>query len=112
VHSGYGNRVELVHANGYATAYNHMSRIGRGIQPGAHVKLGQVIGYVGTTGLSTGPHVHYEVTINGHFVDPMKIRLPSGRELSGSALARLKQDEQQIDGLRRRGGAMMVATHT
>jgi murein DD-endopeptidase MepM/ murein hydrolase activator NlpD len=115
VHSGYGNRVELVHANGYGTAYNHMSRIANGIVPGAHVKLGQVIGFVGTTGLSTGPHVHYEVTINGRFVDPMKIRLPSGRELAGNALVNFKQGEQQIDDLRARRGApgpTTVASHT
>lgn len=112
VHSGYGNRVELTHANGYGTAYNHMSRIANGIVPGAHVKLGQVIGFVGTTGLSTGPHVHYEVTINGRFVDPMKIRLPSGRELAGNALVNFKQGEQQIDDLRARRGATAVASHT
>jgi murein DD-endopeptidase MepM/ murein hydrolase activator NlpD len=111
VHSGYGNRVEITHANGYATAYNHMARIAHGIEPGARVRLGQVIGFVGTTGLSTGPHVHYEVTINGRFVDPMKIRLPSGRELSGPALASFKQEEQQIDDLRRRGRNRALASH-
>jgi murein DD-endopeptidase MepM/ murein hydrolase activator NlpD len=112
VHSGYGNRVELSHANGYGTAYNHMARIASGIVPGAHVKLGQVIGFVGTTGLSTGPHVHYEVTINSRFVDPMKIRLPSGRELAGNALVNFKQGEQQIDDLRARRGSTAVASHT
>jgi murein DD-endopeptidase MepM/ murein hydrolase activator NlpD len=107
--SGYGNRVEIQHANGYTSAYNHMARIARGVVPGARVRLGQVIGGVGTTGLSTGPHVHYEVTINGRFVDPMKIRLPSARELAGSALAAFRQAEEQVDALRRSHGAKAVA---
>ncbi|ACL59439.1 M23 family metallopeptidase [Methylobacterium nodulans] len=108
--SGYGNRVEIQHANNYVTAYNHMARIARGIVPGARVRLGQVIGAVGTTGLSTGPHVHYEVAINGRFVDPMKIRLPSARELTGPALAAFRAVEEQIDALRQhRGGTATAA---
>ncbi|AWB24570.1 M23 family peptidase [Methylobacterium currus] len=107
--SGYGNRVEIQHANGYTTAYNHMARIARGIAPGARVRLGQVIGAVGTTGLSTGPHVHYEVAINGRFVDPMKIRLPSARELTGQSLAAFRQAEEQIDALRQKHGGKTVA---
>lgn len=110
--SGYGNRVELQHANGYTTAYNHMARIARGIAPGARVRLGQVIGAVGTTGLSTGPHVHYEVAINGRFVDPMKIRLPSARELTGPNLAAFRQAEEQIDALRQKHGGKTVAERT
>ncbi|WP_246102233.1 M23 family metallopeptidase [Methylobacterium terricola] len=110
--SGYGNRVEIQHANGYTTAYNHMARIARGIAPGARVRLGQVIGAVGTTGLSTGPHVHYEVAINGRFVDPMKIRLPSARELTGQTLATFRQAEEQIDALRQKHGGKTVAERT
>ena len=110
--SGYGNRVEIQHANGYTTAYNHMARIARGVAPGARVRLGQVIGAVGTTGLSTGPHVHYEVAINGRFVDPMKIRLPSARELAGPSLAAFRQAEEQIDALRQRHGGKTVAERT
>ncbi|MCF4125770.1 M23 family metallopeptidase [Methylobacterium sp. SyP6R] len=110
--SGYGNRVEIQHANGYTTAYNHMAYIGRGIAPGARVRLGQVIGAVGTTGLSTGPHVHYEVAINGRFVDPMKIRLPSARELTGPSLAAFRQAEEQIDALRQKHGGKTVAERT
>ncbi|SDO69372.1 Murein DD-endopeptidase MepM and murein hydrolase activator NlpD, contain LysM domain [Methylobacterium phyllostachyos] len=95
--SGYGNRVELQHVNGYVTTYNHMSRFGRGIREGVKVRQGQVIGYVGSTGLSTGAHLHYEVIINGHFVDPMKIRVPRGRELDGRLLAEFKRQREQID---------------
>ncbi|MCJ2049314.1 M23 family metallopeptidase [Methylobacterium sp. J-070] len=95
--SGYGNRVELQHVNGYVTTYNHMSRIGRGIREGVKVRQGQVVGYVGSTGLSTGAHLHYEVIINGHFVDPMKIRVPRGRELDGRLLADFRRQREQID---------------
>ena len=95
--SGYGRRVEIQHINGYVTTYNHMSRFGRGVTEGARVRQGQVIGYVGSTGLSTGAHLHYEVIINGHFVDPMKIRVPRGRELDGRMLTEFKRQREQID---------------
>jgi murein DD-endopeptidase MepM/ murein hydrolase activator NlpD len=97
--SGYGRRVEVQHANGYVTTYNHMSGFGKGVAPGAKVQQGQVVGYLGSTGLSTGPHLHYEVMINGHFVDPMKIRLPRGRELEGRGLAEFRRQREQIEGL-------------
>ncbi|PXW62015.1 M23 family metallopeptidase [Methylobacterium sp. B4] len=95
--SGYGRRVEVQHINGYVTTYNHMSRFARGVSAGARVRQGQVIGYVGSTGLSTGAHLHYEVIINGHFVDPMKIRVPRGRELDGRLLAEFRRQREQID---------------
>lgn len=96
--SGYGRRVELQHINGYVTTYNHMSGFGRGVTAGARVRQGQIIGYVGSTGLSTGAHLHYEVIINGHFVDPMKIRVPRGRELDGRMLTEFNRQREQIDG--------------
>jgi murein DD-endopeptidase MepM/ murein hydrolase activator NlpD len=96
--SGYGRRVELQHINGYVTTYNHMSRFARGVTAGAKVRQGQVIGYVGSTGLSTGAHLHYEVIINGHFVDPMKIRVPRGRELDGRMLSEFTRQREQIEG--------------
>ena len=102
---GYGRRVEIQHANGYVTTYSHMSRFGSGIAPGAKVSQGQVIGYVGSTGLSTGPHLHYEVIVNGHFVDPMKIRVPRGRELEGRVLAEFKRQREQVDSLIERAGS-------
>lgn len=95
--SGYGRRVEIQHINGYVTTYNHMSRFARGISAGTRVRQGQVIGYVGSTGLSTGAHLHYEVIINGHFVDPMKIRVPRGRELDGRLLTEFKRQRDQIE---------------
>ncbi|HEV2557045.1 MAG TPA: M23 family metallopeptidase [Microvirga sp.] len=97
--SGYGRRIEIQHANGYVTAYSHQSRFAAGIAPGVRVRQGQVIGYVGNTGLSTGPHLHYEVLVNGHFVDPMKVRLPRGRELDGRQLADFKRQREQVDSL-------------
>jgi murein DD-endopeptidase MepM/ murein hydrolase activator NlpD len=97
--SGYGRRTEIQHANGYVTAYNHQSRFAAGVRPGAKVRQGQVIGFVGSTGLSTGPHLHYEVIVNGRFVDPMKIRVPRGKELEGRALAEFKRQRDQVDAL-------------
>jgi murein DD-endopeptidase MepM/ murein hydrolase activator NlpD len=95
--SGYGRSIVLRHANGYETTYNHMSRYARGLEPGMRVRQGQVIGYVGSTGLSTGPHLHFEVLVNDRFVDPMKIKLPRGRELQGRDLAAFEQDRRRID---------------
>ena len=108
--SGYGRRIELQHANGYVTAYSHLSRFGRGVQPGTRVRQGQIIGYVGNTGLSTGPHLHYEVIVNGRFVDPMRIRVPRGRELDGRALAEFKRQREQVDELLvKAGGSTRLA---
>ncbi len=97
--SGYGRRVEVQHTNGYVTAYSHMSGFAKNIAPGKRVQQGQVIGYLGNSGLSTGPHLHYEVIINGSFVDPLKIRLPRGRELEGRSLAEFKRQREQVDEL-------------
>jgi murein DD-endopeptidase MepM/ murein hydrolase activator NlpD len=95
--SGYGNRVEIQHTNGYVTTYNHMSAFAKGITPGSKVRQGQVIGFLGSTGLSTGPHLHYEVIVNGHFVDPLRIKLPRGRELDGKVLADFNRERQHDD---------------
>jgi murein DD-endopeptidase MepM/ murein hydrolase activator NlpD len=94
---GYGRHIEIQHLNGYVTTYSHMSGFARGIEPGIKVRQGQVIGYIGTTGLSTGPHLHYEVKINGTFVDPMRIKLPRGRELDGAVLANFERERTRID---------------
>ena len=97
--SGYGRRVEIQHSNGYVTTYNHMSGFGRGITEGARVTQGQVVGYLGQTGLATGPHLHYEVIINGNFVDPMAIKLARTREFDGKMLALFKKERERVDGL-------------
>jgi murein DD-endopeptidase MepM/ murein hydrolase activator NlpD len=94
---GYGRHIEIQHANGYTTTYSHMSSFARNIQAGSKVRQGQVIGYVGSTGLSTGPHLHYEVLVNGNFVDPMKIRVPRGRELEGRSLLEFKRQREQTE---------------
>jgi murein DD-endopeptidase MepM/ murein hydrolase activator NlpD len=96
---GYGRRVEIQHANGYVTAYNHMSGFGRGVAEGAHILQGQTVGYLGDSGLATGPHLHYEVIINGNFVDPMGIKLPRTREFDGRMLAAFKRERDRIDQL-------------
>ena len=67
---GYGKQTIIKHANGYESSYNHQSRIGQGIKPGTRVRQGQVIGYVGTTGLSTGAHLHFETRRNGEHMNP------------------------------------------
>jgi murein DD-endopeptidase MepM/ murein hydrolase activator NlpD len=97
--SGYGKYVRIKHANGYETAYGHMTAFARTIQPGARVRQGQVIGYVGSTGLSTGPHVHYEILVNGRFVDPLRVKLPRGRVLDGSMLTTFERERGRIDGI-------------
>jgi hypothetical protein len=74
-----------------------LSGYAHGIEAGTKVRQGQVIGYIGNTGLSTGPHLHYEVKINGTFVDPMRIKLPRGRELDGPILAKFERERTRID---------------
>ena len=97
--SGYGRRIEIRHANGYETTYNHLSAFARGLREGERVRQGQVIGYLGQTGLATGPHLHYEVLVNGHFVDPMRVKLARTREISGRVLADFKHERDRIDSL-------------
>lgn len=93
----FGNYVRIRHANGYQTAYAHMRGYGRGIRKGVRVRQGQVIGYVGTTGRSTGPHLHYEVIHNGNKVNPQRIRVPTGRTLSGQQLAAFQEARTSIN---------------
>ncbi|WP_275784537.1 M23 family metallopeptidase [Pararhizobium gei] len=109
---GYGNQTLLRHANGYVSSYNHQSAIARGVVAGAKVVQGQVIGWVGTTGLSTGPHLHYELIVNGNRVDPLRIRLPGGKSLDGEALAQFEKERSRIDELlaKDNGGAELAAT--
>lgn len=97
--SGYGNQTIIRHSNGYQTSYNHQSAIAKGVTPGAKITQGQVIGYVGSTGASTGSHLHYELIVNGTKVDAMKVRLPGGKSLEEKALAQFQQERKRIDTL-------------
>lgn len=99
---GYGKHVRLQHGNGYKTTFSHMQKFAENISKGTKVKQGQVIGYIGSTGRSTGPHLHYEVLVNGKFTDPMKIATGSSRQLKGRLLAEFKRERQRIDDLMRR----------
>ena len=94
---GYGKYIRIKHPNGYETAYGHMSAFAKGIDVGKKVRQGQVIGFVGTTGLATGAHVHYEILVNGRFVDPMRVKLPRGRSLDGAVLASFEQERDRLE---------------
>ena len=80
----YGKYIRLRHNSTYKTAYAHMSRYAKGMRRGTRVKQGQTIGYVGSTGRSTGAHLHYEVLVNGRQTNPRKVKLPSGEQLRGT----------------------------
>lgn len=97
--SGYGKQTIIRHANGYESSYSHQTAYAKGIRPGVRVRQGQVIGYVGSTGYSTGPHLHYEVKVNGNRVDPMRIRLPKGKALKNEALTQFLSEKERIDQL-------------
>jgi murein DD-endopeptidase MepM/ murein hydrolase activator NlpD len=110
---GYGKYVRLRHNNGYETAYGHMSAYAKGMEPGKRVRQGQVIGFVGSTGMSTGAHVHYEILVNGRFVDPMRVKLPRGRSLEGPILANFEKERDRLDAqMNNRGGAARVSDAT
>lgn len=96
----YGNYIRIRHANGYHTAYGHLLRFKKGIVPGVKVRQGEIIAYVGATGLASGPHLHYEVLINSRFVDPLGIQVPRERELTGRQLADFQKERARIDDLR------------
>ncbi|MEO0619264.1 MAG: M23 family metallopeptidase, partial [Pseudomonadota bacterium] len=103
---GYGNHIRIRHANGYQTSYSHMQRFAKGMAPGVKVRQGQVIGYVGSTGLSSGPHLHYEVLVNNRQVNPMSIHVPRGRKLKGKLLADFQKKRARIDDLMSRQPVM------
>jgi murein DD-endopeptidase MepM/ murein hydrolase activator NlpD len=95
-----GNYVEIQHDNGWQTYYLHMSAFGPGIIPGIRVRQGQEIGRIGTTGRSTGPHLHYGLKINGQFVDPMGVQMQAAQPLNGAQLAAFVKERNRIDALR------------
>jgi len=97
---GGGNCVKIKHNSTYQTVYAHMSKFGRGIKKGVRVKQGQIIGYVGSTGLSTGPHLHYEVIENGKKINSQKLKLPSGKILKGNERKKFEVSKIKIDVLK------------
>ncbi len=97
---GGGNCVKIKHNSVYQTVYAHMSKFGRGIKKGVRVKQGQIIGYVGSTGLSTGPHLHYEVIENGRKINSQKLKLPSGKTLKGKQRNEFEVNKIKVDVLK------------
>ena len=96
-YKGYGNFVSIKHNSTYVTAYGHMSKYGRGIKKGVRVNQGQIIGYVGSTGMSTGPHLHYEVIKNGKRINSQRLKLPTGKTLDNEARNRFEVERIKID---------------
>jgi len=94
---GAGKYIRIKHLNGYKTSYSHLSKYASGIQKNVKVRQGQVIGYVGNTGLSTGPHLHYEVIFNGKRINPMKMKLPSGKQLKDKNLEIFLAEKNRIN---------------
>lgn len=93
---GYGNYIKIRHNSEYSTAYGHMSGYAKGIRPGVRVKQGQLIGYVGSTGRSTGPHLHYEVIQNGKRINPTTIKAATGNNLAGTNMKKFKKQVADI----------------
>lgn len=118
-YGGYGNYIRIKHANGYQTAYAHMSRFASGMKAGTRVRQGDVIGYVGSTGASTGPHLHYEVLKGGKHINGMSLDLPTGRKLAEtpSVMKAFLERRDEIDAMRKNapmpGGdkPVMMASH-
>ncbi|PZQ48287.1 MAG: peptidase M23 [Micavibrio aeruginosavorus] len=109
--SSFGNYVRIRHRSDLDTAYAHMSRIASDVRPGTRVKQGQVIGYVGTTGRSTGPHLHYEIMVGGKQVNPRGVNLPVGQQLAGRDLKKFKAVVGEVDSqyAAKSGAAVKVA---
>ncbi len=96
-YKGYGNYILLKHNSTFKTAYAHLSKYGRGIRKGVRVTQGQIIGYVGSTGMSTGPHLHYEVIKNGKKINSQRLKLPTGKTLNNEARNKFEVDRIKID---------------
>ena len=96
-HGGYGKYIRIRHNGEYKTAYAHMSKFAGGMRTGKRVRQGDIIGYVGTTGRSTGPHLHYEVLASNKQTNPLGLKLPTGRTLAGSELARFQTMRRALD---------------
>ncbi len=106
-HGGHGNFVQIAHVGGLGTGYGHMSRFV--VSPGSSVRQGQLIGYVGTTGLSTGPHLHFEVYRNGQAIDPATAKFSATAQLAGEALRRFRATLARLTSLPEGGGVQVAA---
>ncbi len=93
---GYGDTVVIQHGQRYRTLYAHMNGFAKGVRNGSQVRQGQIIGYVGTTGLSTGPHLHYEFQVNGTHVDPLSQKLPMADPIAGNERQRFLQQSRPL----------------
>ncbi|MGH6777712.1 MAG: M23 family metallopeptidase [Bradyrhizobium sp.] len=110
---GYGNYIRIKHNDGYETGYAHMSAFAKGMKVGTRVRQGEMIGFVGSTGWSTGAHCHFEILINGRFVNPLTVKLPHGRSLEGSILSRFDKERDRLNALMRgHSGAMAISDAT
>jgi murein DD-endopeptidase MepM/ murein hydrolase activator NlpD len=107
---GYGNWLRIRHTGGWDTGYGHISRYAKGVHAGVHVKQGQVVAYVGATGLATGPHLHYEVWKNGARVNPLSAKVPQGTVLGGRELAAFKAQKARVDAMLKSGGETQFAS--
>ena len=110
--SGYGNWLRIRHAGKWDTGYAHISRYAPGIKAGMRVRQGQVVAYVGSTGMSTGPHLHYEVWLNGQRVNPIGAKVPQGTILGGGELASFKAKKSRIDRMLADGGSVVTGEDT
>jgi murein DD-endopeptidase MepM/ murein hydrolase activator NlpD len=108
--SGYGNWLRIRHSGQWDTGYAHISRYAPGIKAGMRVRQGQVVAYVGSTGMSTGPHLHYEVWLNGQRVNPIGAKVPQGTILGGGELAAFKSKKSRIDRMLADGGATLASS--
>lgn len=99
-YGGYGNYIRIAHSDGYSTAYAHMKNFARGIKKGTRVTQDQIIGYVGSTGASTGPHLHYEVLKNGKHINPRQLNQLSGKPLAKASMPKFEDRRREIDALR------------
>ncbi|MBO9543679.1 peptidoglycan DD-metalloendopeptidase family protein [Caulobacter sp.] len=110
--SGYGNWLRIRHSGQWDTGYGHISRYAPGIRAGTRVRQGQVVAYVGSTGLATGPHLHYEVWLKGERVNPIGAKVPQGTILAGSELASFKSQKSRIDRMLAAGGEAVSGEDT
>ncbi|GGD01923.1 M23 family metallopeptidase [Aquisalinus flavus] len=108
--SSYGNYVKIKHSSGYETAYAHLNGFAKGIKAGTRVRQGDIIGYVGSTGRSTGPHLHYEVLYNGSQVNPMTIKVADGRKLDGSDHEAFTSERDWIEAMRAKARPLTLAS--